>query len=103
MENGVVRVAGQHCARYIGRDACIAARDPHCGWDDHTDKCTPVPDEGPDASYWEQEPFTCPTFHHPGNESLGASAFLIYILSVFTFFTVHYILLKTEYLTIKLY
>ncbi|XP_045538150.1 semaphorin-5B [Papilio machaon] len=63
-ESGVLRVGSERCARYRSRSGCVAATDPHCGWDDARELCVRAAPHIHD-SYFTQTTATCPTVDTP--------------------------------------
>ncbi|XP_066909269.1 semaphorin 5c [Halyomorpha halys] len=64
-DEGVLRIAKEHCNRHKSRAACLAAMDPHCGWHDHLEVCSTPPEHNPLVSHWHHEPTRCPSLDHP--------------------------------------
>ncbi|XP_071451288.1 semaphorin 5c-like [Hetaerina americana] len=63
--HGVLRIPAQRCARYSTRQICMDAADPHCGWDEAREACTPAPEGNTQAAHWSQVITTCPIIGHP--------------------------------------
>ncbi|KAL8608030.1 hypothetical protein ACOMHN_023846 [Nucella lapillus] len=64
-EGNILKVPVQRCSRFKDSSTCIAARDPHCGWDTSQSKCTPPPEGNPHAAHWEQDISGCPNMDYP--------------------------------------
>lgn len=64
-DEGVLRIAKEHCRRHKSRAACVAAMDPHCGWHDHLEVCSTPPEHNPLVPHWHHEPTRCPSLDHP--------------------------------------
>ncbi|XP_046396298.1 semaphorin-5B [Ischnura elegans] len=63
--HGVLRIPAQRCARHSTRQICMDAADPHCGWDEAREACTPAPGGNTQAAHWSQVITTCPIIGHP--------------------------------------
>ena len=64
-ETSVIRIGAERCSRHAGRERCLAAADPYCGWDSGRGECSPAPNKNPAASHWEQGQLECPDLSAP--------------------------------------
>lgn len=71
-EENVVRLPVQRCQRFATQRACLNAMDPHCGWNQQSNECSPAPNNNPRASYWQQSLLTCPIMSDPVSNALKA-------------------------------
>lgn len=65
MENSIVRIPAQHCARHLSKANCLNAMDPYCGWNDLQQACTPPPDGDTLKRFWIQQASECPVSTAP--------------------------------------
>lgn len=61
---GVTRISGARCSRYSSRSGCVAAGDPHCGWDDARELCILAGSRTGDPTF-KQDTRTCGTVNAP--------------------------------------
>lgn len=62
------RIPTVQCHRHRGKQACLNAQEPYCGWDELQMKCAPAPLQSPGgylAQYWHQEATSCPVLTDP--------------------------------------
>lgn len=64
-DSEVVRVPVHRCGHYKTQHACLAAKDPYCGWDTNRLECSPPPGKNPFVSSWLQEVMECPRASDP--------------------------------------
>ncbi len=64
----VLKINSSNCGRLQTRRACLAARDPHCGWSRSSSgggRCVRSPNGNPRTSSWEQASGGCPVLDEP--------------------------------------
>lgn len=63
-ETGVVRIGSSRCSRFQSRAGCVAAADPHCGWDDARELCVSAQSHLLNPTF-AQSTSSCPTMNSP--------------------------------------
>ncbi|XP_061660878.1 semaphorin-5A isoform X1 [Syngnathoides biaculeatus] len=67
----VIKIPLKRCSYHKGREACVGARDPYCGWDLLLKKCTTL-EESARMSQWEQSITKCPVRNVTVDGGFGA-------------------------------
>lgn len=70
-DSEVIRVPVHRCGRYKTKAACLAAKDPYCGWDTNRLECSPPPGKNPFVPSWVQEVIECPQTTDPVDGGWG--------------------------------
>ncbi|CAG5131022.1 unnamed protein product, partial [Candidula unifasciata] len=64
-EGDILKVQVERCNRFTTAMLCLNAQDPYCGWDSHTQSCSPAPGGNVHSQYWEQDIRHCPILDSP--------------------------------------